>query len=297
MSNHNDITLTNGDAQLDLRPAYGGRIGRLAFGDWEVFRPIPEDQNDVWSGFSGGSFTLVPFSNRIKGACFSFDGQNIQIAPHPTEAGNAMHGHGLISEWSVNQQSVSSAELVYLHAGGQLGWPWTYRAVQRFDLNPDECCITLSVTNLSDTSMPLGMGFHPYFPFEEDVDLHFVAEKEWVGSPEEFPTGRGPVVHNFSDPKGAALWRKGKAACYDGYKGEVDIHWKSSGHRLRLASNDLLSHFIIHVPDTADFFCLEPVSHPTDGFNLAAQNIEDVEVLVLQPKTTVSSSISFIRIS
>ncbi len=289
------VTLGDGETSLELRPTYGGRIVRLAFGDWEVLRPVPDDENDVWFGYKGGSFPLVPFSNRIKDAKFSFDGREVRLTPHPREPGHALHGHGCFGEWSVDSADSRSAEISYTHGAGEMGWPWSYRASQRFEVNENECSVTIDVTNTSGTRMPLGLGFHPFFPFSDEVDLRFLADTEWIGPPEDFPTERRAISHDFGTPTGARLWREEKTICFDGFRGEAEICWRASGRRLRLKSDALLSHFIVHVPHGANYFCLEPVSHPTDGFNLAPTNGVDVDILALEPSHTVSTSMAFVR--
>ncbi len=289
------LTLSYGETSLELRPAYGGRIVRLAFGDWEVLRPVPDDATDVWFGYKGGSFPLVPFSNRIKDARFSFDGRERRLVPHPREPGHALHGHGCFGEWSVDRADSRRAELSYTHGAGQLGWPWRYRASQRFEVAENECRVTIDATNTSDTRMPLGLGFHPFFPFSGEVDLRFRADAEWIGSPEDFPTERRALGHDFGTPSGERLWREEKTVCFDGYRGEAEIHWRASDRRLRLQSDALLSHFIVHVPDGANYFCLEPVSHPTDGFNLAARDGAGADTQALEPGQTVSASMALVR--
>ncbi|NQV99463.1 MAG: aldose 1-epimerase [Rhodospirillales bacterium] len=290
------LTLANGDARLNLRPAYGGRISGLAFADWEVLRPIPETEKDVWRGYKGGSFPLVPFSNRIKDARLTFQGRDIALTPHRNEPTSALHGHGCFSEWIVDGQTGHTADLSYTHTGGHLGWPWTYRARQHFELTPDSCRITLGITNQSDAEMPAGLGFHPFFPFDGDVTMRFGAEAEWISPPEAYPTEQQPLAHEFGGPDGQHLWRDTKTVCFEGYQGQVDMIWRASGHRLRMTSDGLLDHFIVHVPDGAVYFCPEPVSHPTDGFNLAAQGVAGGRVLTLQPGQTVTASMAYQRL-
>ena len=52
--------------------------------------------------------------------------------------------------------------LEHRHAAGE--WPWAYRATQRFSLTPAALNVEMVVTNESGTTMPAGLGWHPYFP-------------------------------------------------------------------------------------------------------------------------------------
>lgn len=287
------LILSEGNTRLELRPSYGGRISRLVFDGWDVLCPIPEQENDVWQGYKGGSFPLVPFSNRIKNATFAFDEKDIQLEPHPNEPGHALHGHGCFSKWSVEDRSDNKAVISYHHRADGMGWPWSYSATQEFTIRQGECHVRINVSNLSGAAMPLGFGFHPFFPFDDDVRLKFDCDAEWIGSPEVFPTERQNLTHDFNASAGRNLWRDTKTVCFDGFKGEAEIHWLNTNRRLALKSDALLNHFIVHVPNGAKYFCLEPVCHPTDGFNLSAQKIINTPVLTINAGRTVSTSMTF----
>ncbi|MDH4247455.1 MAG: aldose 1-epimerase [Deltaproteobacteria bacterium] len=293
--NTNSLNLSSGDTHLTLRPGYGGRITRLAFGAWEVLRPVPENESNVWAGYKGGNFPLLPFSNRIQNATFTFDGRRIPLTPHPSEP-NALHGHGCFSAWTVDKHEAAAASLSYTHAAGNMGWPWPYRAEQHFDLAENECRITLKVSNLSGERMPLGFGFHPFFTFEGEVLLRFSAVKEWGGPSEEFPTERLPVRHDFGAADGNPLWKAPKTICFDGFGGRAEIHWLKSGRRLRLLAGEHLDHFIVHVPVGSQYFCLEPVCHPPDGFNLFSKHVAGVNLKILEGGQSVSTTLTFIRV-
>ena len=285
------LTLTSGAARLELRPDYGGRITRLAFGAWEVLRPVPGNEANVWAGYKGGSFPLVPFSNRIQAAVFSFGGRRFELAPHPSEP-NALHGHGCFNAWTLDGREAASASISYTHDAGKMGWPWPYRAEQRFDLADNECRVTMKVVNLSGETMPLGFGFHPFFPFDEAVRLRFAADQEWGGPSEEFPTERQGVRHGFGGAEGNLLWKEPRTVCYGGFGGRAEVHFLESGRRLRLQAGEHLDHFIVHVPVGSKYFCLEPVCHPPDGFNLAAKNAAGAALITLAAGQSVSTTMT-----
>jgi aldose 1-epimerase len=50
-------------------------------------------------------------------------------------------------------------------------------------------------------------------------------------------------------------------------------------------------HLVIYVPPGQDFFCIEPVSHVNDGFNLLDRGVEDTGVHVLTPGQTLAGTI------
>ena len=40
----------------------------------------------------------------------------------------------------------------------------------------------------------------------------------------------------------------------------------------------IFNHLIVHVPKGEEYFCIEPVSHPTDGFNLMQVKKENLDL-------------------
>src|SRR5660398_138800 len=96
------VTLENDHWQVGLIPATGGSVafGRVRVGgEWvDVLRPTPaESLADVWST---ASFPLVPWSNRIRDAVFSWAGKDYQLRVN-FEDGTAIHGTGIEFPWSV----------------------------------------------------------------------------------------------------------------------------------------------------------------------------------------------------
>jgi aldose 1-epimerase len=50
---------------------------------------------------------------------------------------------------------------------------------------------------------------------------------------------------------------------------------------------------VVYSPAGEDFFCVEPVSHCTDAFNLAAQGRADTGMLTLHPGASLSAAMRF----
>ena len=71
-------------------------------------------------------------------------------------------GHGWQAAWSVAARAGDRLTLEYDHATG--AWPFPYRARQDFALTGDTLELTLSIENRGPETMPVGLGFHPYFP-------------------------------------------------------------------------------------------------------------------------------------
>ena len=131
------IRLKAGGQRLELVPAIGGSIaaffaqtprGRV---DW--MRPMPEAARAAGDVLEAACFPLFPFSNRIRGKSFAFEGRAVRME-HRYD--NAEHGHGWLSPWQATGVDEARATLV-LDRPASADWPFAYRARQEFTLHPD----------------------------------------------------------------------------------------------------------------------------------------------------------------
>ena len=283
------ITLQHKKIKLNLLPEIGGRISSLIFDDFHVLRPIP--LHDIKSLFlyKGGSFPLVPFSNRIKNAKFKFNETEFNL--NQNSFPHAIHGHGYLSEWSILEQTNASAKIIYRHHGGKLGWPWSYEITQSIHLNNLSCLMQFKLMNKSKSNMPFGFGIHPFFNFNDEIRLKFKASKEWDGQPEDFPTKTKPIENNFNIRNGRALWKNEKTVCYENFDGKIQIIWPYKKKKITIKADKIFNHLIVHVPKGEEYFCIEPVSHPTNGFNLIQAKEENIGSWFLVPNDYIDGLI------
>lgn len=258
------IRLAAGGYELDVLPERGGGIGRLEWNGHALFRPVcgptPLDL---------ASFPLVPFSNRIAQGRFHFDGRDVALAPTypPADATHALHGFGWIEAWEVADAAPDHAVIEHRHAGGE--WPWPYLARQTFSLSANGAEMALSVTNMGSEAMPVGLGFHPYFPRDERTVYHGLHRAEWQAAPDCLPL----ATREFAMPAdwwdGAPVAARNVDTVYDGRSGALTVHQASTGLEVTIAASDNLPCTVVYVPGDADFFCVEPVSHTSNAANRA----------------------------
>lgn len=256
------IGLQAGPWALVVDPATGGQLVSMRWQDVPILRPA------VGAGvLDGGGFAMVPFSNRIAGSRFAWGGQVVTLAPnHPAApAEPVLHGFGWVQPWAIAGQGPDRLALrLELPAGA---WPWPMRAEQGITLTDAEAIWWLALTNLGDTPMPAGLGFHPFFPRDAGTRLIARHRGEWQTDEACLPTRlhSRPAAIDWWDgqPVGTRL----VDTVYTGREGPLLIHWPERGLSLALRPSDDLPFTTIYVPPGADFFCAEPVSHMTDAFN------------------------------
>jgi len=279
------ITLRAGDAAVELAPEAGGSVTRY----WiergpvtrEWLRPTPAGALRAGHPELAAAFPLVPYSNRIRAGRFSFRGRSVVEPLNRPPERHAIHGHGWQARWQPTEVTAATARLEYPHPAG--AWPWAYHATQRFTLTPSELSVELSLSNRSAGPMPAGLGWHPYFPRTPRVTITADVRAMWLTDEERMPTER------VAPP--AAPFGRGRDNCFVGWSRRATIDWPELGARLVMRAEPPLDYLVVFTPARRPFFCVEPVSHVTDAFNLAEAGRSDSGILVLEPGETLSTAV------
>ncbi|MBO6562641.1 MAG: aldose 1-epimerase [Nisaea sp.] len=289
------VRLSDGDLHTEVWPENGGRVtafystrqGRRF--DWMV----PAPACDIADGRSGawGSFPLVPFSNRIRDACFEWEGETIRIEATEKGATNAIHGHGRSLPWTVERTTGESVRLCYRYGDGD--WPFAYRAVQEISLASGALTLVLELTNESGRSMPAGLGHHPYFPWRGGPEVRARFEQYWPAVEGVLPTGAASLPAELRFEKDVSLPR-GLDTGFSGWDGSFRIVWRREDAALEISASGELGHMILFSPPDRPFFCAEPVSHSIDAVNLAARGVGGTGIRSLAPGESMTASVRLV---
>ena len=276
------LELTDGRSRVSLAPDMGGGIAGMWTKDGvPVLRPLVAGVGP----FGLASNVLVPFSNRISGGGFTFEGAH-NVVPLNLEGQKfPIHGDGFQKPWDVTNQTSINAE-IYLSDGGT--GPWAYEARQRFALENGRLTVTLSMTN-TGPRLPFGGGFHPWFPRLADTRLRFAAHSVWLEDADHLPTEKIALADNPDWDVGTsgALPQGLINNAFVGWDGRAGFDQPSLGITVDLCAQAPLDTAIVYSPDAqADFFCFEPVSHAVDAHNQPEQPglavLETGETLTLE---------------
>jgi len=272
------IGLSNGEARLELRPELGGAIGRFRIGTSEILRPTPHDAADPRDC---AAFPLVPFCNRIPRGRFRFEGRDVTLPPNMDRHPHPLHGQGWRAPWRVVELSATAATVGFDHPRGD--WPWRYSSVQHVELAPRSVRVSLSVTNLDETPMPAGLGFHPYFPRAADQRLKAEVSGVWLADDEQLPVSRH-----------AGPWRKDWSAgdtvasavlidhCHTDWTGRAELSSGRGSTVVTASANCRWLH--IYAPPRENFLCIEPVGNMPDPFGG-----EDRGIVALAPGESLTA--------
>ncbi|MBN1379675.1 MAG: aldose 1-epimerase [Gammaproteobacteria bacterium] len=291
------VRLEQGSLQLELAPHAGGSIAAFRFqrGSQIINLMRPSSEQALQDGNAGATscFPLVPFSNRIENGRFEHNGREIELplnfAGHP----HSLHGQGFQHPWQLIEHTSASAAIVYEHAGGDDGWPWVYRAEQRFTLNDETLIASISVQNNSLESMPTGLGFHPFFPKTAAVQLDIGLDQVWLGDEFCIPHTLTEIPEHWRFANHRTLEGIVLDHCFTGWDGEARIFWPEYKLGLNMTHKGLFKHMVIYVPEGQSFFCVEPVSHVNNAINLAAGGVENTGYFELAPNETAYAEVRY----
>jgi aldose 1-epimerase len=281
------LVVSNGPHWVEIAPRAGGRITRFATTDargvqeWLVPVTVASWPCDAWP--KGGSYPLVPFSNRVRDARFAApDGSGVELATFPGMP-HALHGFGQFAAWQVELQEPDCVVLRHTHREGEHGWPWAFEAVQLIEATADGARLSMRVVNRSSLPMPVGLGFHPYFA-AHGADVESTTLWRHEGEIAIEPAAERPVRRHVREADGYTRY-------LSGWDGRATLRY-ANGRTLLLSAGDTLSHVVVHCPAGAGYLCVEPVSHVSDGFNLAARGVGGTGVAVIEPGSEIRASLA-----
>ncbi|PHR06660.1 MAG: hypothetical protein COB29_10000 [Sulfitobacter sp.] len=267
------LIIKTSEAEVQIFPE-GGCICayRLADG-FDILRPVNNFEN--LNPLEASCFPLIPYSNRIKDGVFVFRGNShaipLNFGGHP----HSIHGVGWQSIWQVVRQTENKVILELSYSGDD--WPFAFDAYQTFTL--DGACLRydMEIRNMSDAPMPVGLGAHPYFQKYGEVYLTADAENVWMNNETCIPIERMRVPEAWDLKAGKNVDTLMCDHLFEPWRGSATIHWPKEKKSLELSASSDLDRLVVYAPKGEEFFCVEPVSHITDAFNLSEEGMPPSE--------------------
>ena len=285
------VTLRSECWTLEVLPEWGASILNLsAASGRSVLRHV--NLADVKSSSNTAAFALVPYSNRIRDARFEFGGRTIQLRP-AAGSPNIQHGDVRNRPWQVETQNASRLSCTFDSRDfSDMNWPWPFSARLDYHLHGPHCDIALTLMNAGEEQMPAGIGLHPYFVRRQDGQeptLHFEAGGWYDAGLDSIPDSGTQVIPPSLDFSSAReVGPDAIDAVFASWDGTAQLAWPTRS--LTLSADNVFSHLVLFTaPDGS--LALEPVSHATDAFNLAARGIHGTDMKVLSPGQALAGAL------
>jgi aldose 1-epimerase len=289
------VTLTHGPLRLDLAPRVGGAIAGFRRDGVAILREMPHEALVGGLVRQAACYPLIPYSNRIAGGRFTFEGEAYRLAPNFGDHPHSVHGNAWQRPWSVADLEPAQARLVLDHrpAGAEAeGWPFAYRAEQLFVLDDEGLTLTLTLENQDGRAMPAGFGLHPFFPKRPGTVLRFFARTVWHNGADSLPDAREPVPPQWDYESLRPLGEPGLDNCFAGWDGEAEIRYENEDLAVHIEADPVFGHLVVYVPGPRDYFAVEPVSHMNDAIH--HPDVGGHGLAVLRPGETLIGSVRFL---
>ena len=254
----------------------------------------------------GGIPLMYPFPGRIPGTTFTWQGKQYQLEPGDA-FGNAIHGFVMWRPWRVLERTENKI-VGQFHAWRddpslKDRWPADFRLTATYELNGNSLDAAYTVENPGNTSLPCGVGTHPYFRVPlggekggtekgdsekaDDCTVRLPVSARWELK-DMLPTGQRLQLQN------AAAFQSGQrygdlklddaftGLQFDGGWCTASIHDPSSGRTVTQRWDHAFRECVVYTPPHRQAICIEPLSCVPSCFDLTARGI-DAGLRILQP--------------
>lgn len=259
--------------EVDVLPSVGGAVSRVQWHGLDVLRKTPSAAISTPNVRQMCSYALIPYSNRIGNGKLIFRDKRHQLRANFPGEPHSIHGVGWQRAWHVKERDARRVVLGYCHQP-DADWPFALAAEQTITLDADALTLTLRATNLDDQAMPVGLGFHPFFPLTPETTLQAHWAGMWEMGEEKLPTRRVPVPSeaDYRTPRKVFDWKVDH--CFVGWARQAVLRYPT--HSMTLTASSACSNIVCFAPrDGRNFLALEPVSNINNAFALAAQGTPD----------------------
>jgi aldose 1-epimerase len=271
MNQNAALRLTQGDLSVEVQAQIGGALSRMNWRGIDVLRKTPDTAIATPNVRQMSSYPLVPYSNRIGNAELVVGDKRLPLRKNFLPEPHAIHGLGWQRAWTVKSRQESRLVLALQHTS-DADWPFAFEAEQTIALDNNALTLTLRATNLDGEPMPIGLGFHPFFP----IDAATTLQAEWTGmwemSDEKLPTNlvAVPTQADFRVARKVFDWKVDH--CFVGWTRTAVLRYAK--HTTTVSASSACNNIVCFAPnDGRNFIALEPVSNINNAFALAARGV------------------------
>jgi aldose 1-epimerase len=234
-----------------------------------------------------GNPFLAPWANRLDGDSYYANGKKYTLNPALNNFrydGNKKPIHGLVMfspEWKVISAKANgkSAEVTsrlefWKHPDWMAQFPFAHNIDMTYRLQDGVLEVITEIENLSTDPMPIGIGYHPYFTLHDAPrdkwKVHMPAKEHMVLSNVLIPTGETKPVE-FSDPQALEGIQLDDvfSGLVRGADGRAEFSVQGNKEKISVFYGPKYPIAVVYAPKGRDFICFEPMSGPTNVFNMS----------------------------
>ena len=255
-------------AQVDLKHGANCISLRSKRYGAEILREPPTN-GELDNPYLYGMPILFPV-NRIENGTFAFEGREYRFPINETATGCHLHGALHRMAFEVIEESENYVKCRFRAENGEyLGFPHAFEILQEYELTARGLSHTVTVTNLSDSNMPLFLGFHTTFNTRFTADGFIEDICAFADITEEFernmavnylPTGVKPPFDTVSEALSKGVYQPfaGKISRHYRGCGKMSLTDVRNGLRMVYDSDEKFGFRLIFNGGDEGYICLEP---------------------------------------
>lgn len=267
---------------VNILPELGGIIRKMVFRKNEnLFNVIvcaDTDEQLMQQMAAYPSAHLFPWGNRVRNGRYYFEGNTYQLPINEVGLNNAIHGFVAFANFEVIEEISTDTEvsiiLRYQYKGNYFGYPFPFVLEITNTLSAENgFTLTYSIKNTGTKTMPVVLGWHPYFKIEgetaNDWRIDFPAIEQSI--PDEQLISVETKAVDFSE--GIILDGQDLNAVFavkPAEKVEAVLHSIQKDVSLTLWQEGLKGQFsfiVVYIPEARDCVAIEPMTGNTNAFN------------------------------
>jgi len=260
---------------FDVVPAAAANVTAIRFAGTNVLDGY-ETPDELRAGKWGKSAILFPFPNRLRDGRYSWHGREYAFPINNAATNNAIHGFVRHESFEVERVELSrhqaSITTRFVADGKNPAYPFPFTLDVIFTLTAKvEFIATFSVLNQHTESIPVGLGWHPYFRLTPRADDHRLQLPpcERVEIDERMiPTGKRSPYTDFRDER--MLEETQLDTCFAALESEslVRATLRAEGRALAIeAARGHFPFFQVFTPPARTSIAVEPMTCNVDAFH------------------------------
>jgi len=270
--------------ELSIAPS----IGNIAYDLRVAGKPIlmpPPGTLSAWKAkpTQAGIPFLAPWANRLDPDSFWANGKKYPLEPNAVDLRRDSNGlaiHGLLlfaSDWKILSVHANDDGAEYTarlefwrHPEWMAQFPFAHTIDRTYRLSNGVLEVRTSIHNESRDPMPLVIGFHPWYQLpstpRDQWRVHLPVREHYTLSSKSVPTGKKKPM-DLPDP--LSLGGHHLDDVFGGVNPNDEFWVESGGQRISVRFGPNFPIAVVYAPADRNVICFEPMTAPTNAFNLA----------------------------
>ncbi len=266
----------DGQASLTVVPGFGSCVTGLRLQGRAVLDTYQTAEEMKINRWAKNAF-LFPFPNRLKHGQYRWEGQIYQFPVNDAPTNNALHGFGMDRPMEALQSSAGTDKAIlvtaYRYDGSREAYPFPFELELTFTLSETAMSVGMKVVNTGAQSLPMGVGWHPYFQLTEQVDELYLQLPpcDMIGvDTEMIPTGKQYEYTTFSRARRIGPEVLDNCFALRQQQGRIEVLMQGGGRSLKYwqeVGEGKFPFVQLFTPPHRSSLAVEPMSCNIDAFN------------------------------